>query len=433
MAQAKLLERNQMRHTRILLRTYAVLILSCAVAWPAASALADTQAIQATEVLDIDGNGTVDALTDGLLVLRYTFGLRGQPLIVGAIGGGATRTTAAQIEGYLQSLTTTLPGTCSIASSPSSTAASPLSPGTQVQLTATCTTGAQPVSYAWNTGVIGPSITVSPSSNTTYTVTPSNATGTGTPFNVTVYAGAVVAPGACAIAQAPNTAQTAVAPGTSVTLNLTCAGGGAPTSCSWNNGIASNSCSVNVLAPSSSATYSATASNAGGTSSLVNTTINVTVAGQAVTNYCTGPGDEIVGVDWPPQGQSKSYLYDFKNQRIAWRIIVPNVSTPPGLVGLWRMAEIPNTAVVSRDVTVSKNPCDFVSGQFLYNGIGNADTAPTVSYTVNNPTGYKQTGASLNINSGDTVYINLRNQVNGNNTCPSQLNCGMLLDFTVPK
>ena len=55
--------------------------------------------------LDIDGNGQVDALTDGLLLIRYMFGLRGPMLIDGLIGAGATRATAMQIESYLQSLT----------------------------------------------------------------------------------------------------------------------------------------------------------------------------------------------------------------------------------------------------------------------------------------------------------------------------------------
>ena len=54
--------------------------------------------------LDIDGNGTVDAFTDGLLVLRYMVGLRGDPLISGALGPGATNNTASAIETYIQSL-----------------------------------------------------------------------------------------------------------------------------------------------------------------------------------------------------------------------------------------------------------------------------------------------------------------------------------------
>jgi hypothetical protein len=54
--------------------------------------------------LDVDGNGNEDALTDGLMLTRYLFGLRGSSLISGAIGAGATRTTAAEIEAYIQSL-----------------------------------------------------------------------------------------------------------------------------------------------------------------------------------------------------------------------------------------------------------------------------------------------------------------------------------------
>lgn len=51
-------------------------------------------------VLDIDGNGQVDALTDGVLTLRYLLGLRGDALVAGATGACASRDTAA-IEAYL--------------------------------------------------------------------------------------------------------------------------------------------------------------------------------------------------------------------------------------------------------------------------------------------------------------------------------------------
>ena len=54
--------------------------------------------------LDIDGNNDVDALTDGLMIIRYLFGLRGASLITGAVGPGATRTLAPDIETYIQSL-----------------------------------------------------------------------------------------------------------------------------------------------------------------------------------------------------------------------------------------------------------------------------------------------------------------------------------------
>ena len=56
-------------------------------------------------LLDIDGNAVVEPLTDGLLLLRYLFGFRGESLINGVIGTEATRTTAADVEAYFQQLT----------------------------------------------------------------------------------------------------------------------------------------------------------------------------------------------------------------------------------------------------------------------------------------------------------------------------------------
>jgi hypothetical protein len=55
-------------------------------------------------VFDIDGNGSVDALTDSLLIMRYTFGFSGDELTNDAVGEGATRTTSAEIEAYLEAL-----------------------------------------------------------------------------------------------------------------------------------------------------------------------------------------------------------------------------------------------------------------------------------------------------------------------------------------
>jgi len=56
------------------------------------------------ELADIDGNGDIDALTDGLLTLRYLFGLQGDTLINGVVAEDATRTTAEEIEAHLETL-----------------------------------------------------------------------------------------------------------------------------------------------------------------------------------------------------------------------------------------------------------------------------------------------------------------------------------------
>ena len=53
--------------------------------------------------LDIDGDGQTNSYTDGLLVMRYLFGLRGSALTAGALGPNPTRSVDA-IEAYIQSL-----------------------------------------------------------------------------------------------------------------------------------------------------------------------------------------------------------------------------------------------------------------------------------------------------------------------------------------
>ena len=53
---------------------------------------------------DVDGNGLVDPLTDGLLALRFEFGFRGATLVTGVFDAAkCTRCNAADIEEYLAS------------------------------------------------------------------------------------------------------------------------------------------------------------------------------------------------------------------------------------------------------------------------------------------------------------------------------------------
>ena len=57
-----------------------------------------------TAIIDVDANGQSDALTDGLMILRYLFGLTGNPLTNGAIGAGASRTSSTEIKNYLDGI-----------------------------------------------------------------------------------------------------------------------------------------------------------------------------------------------------------------------------------------------------------------------------------------------------------------------------------------
>jgi DNA-binding beta-propeller fold protein YncE len=54
---------------------------------------------------DVDGDGEIDALTDGLLLLRYAFGFRGAILIGGAVDvANCVRCTAEQIEAFIEEI-----------------------------------------------------------------------------------------------------------------------------------------------------------------------------------------------------------------------------------------------------------------------------------------------------------------------------------------
>lgn len=54
------------------------------------------------QMCDVDGNGDCDALTDGMLIIRYMFGFRGSTLCDGAIAPDATR-NCEEIETFLES------------------------------------------------------------------------------------------------------------------------------------------------------------------------------------------------------------------------------------------------------------------------------------------------------------------------------------------
>jgi hypothetical protein len=52
-------------------------------------------------LLDIDGNGSVTAFRDGLILIRMMVGLNGAALTQGVVTTGATRTSSAQLVGYV--------------------------------------------------------------------------------------------------------------------------------------------------------------------------------------------------------------------------------------------------------------------------------------------------------------------------------------------
>jgi len=52
-------------------------------------------------VLDVDDNGVAEGDTDGVLLVRYLYGFRGQALIDGALGPDSERSEPEEIADYL--------------------------------------------------------------------------------------------------------------------------------------------------------------------------------------------------------------------------------------------------------------------------------------------------------------------------------------------
>jgi hypothetical protein len=58
---------------------------------------------QVVSYADVDGDGQLDALTDGLLVLRFLFGITADALVNDAVSSGAVRSSALELTQYLTS------------------------------------------------------------------------------------------------------------------------------------------------------------------------------------------------------------------------------------------------------------------------------------------------------------------------------------------
>jgi len=66
------------------------------------SADIEAKLTEAQDISDIDGNGDVDPLSDGLLLLRYLFNFVGNDLVKGVVDTeNGTRTTAEDITSYI--------------------------------------------------------------------------------------------------------------------------------------------------------------------------------------------------------------------------------------------------------------------------------------------------------------------------------------------
>ena len=67
-----------------------------------ALAAGDPAAEEQEGMADVDADGSVGALTDGLLLVRHEVGMRSETLTAGALGGAAARAAAADLERFMR-------------------------------------------------------------------------------------------------------------------------------------------------------------------------------------------------------------------------------------------------------------------------------------------------------------------------------------------
>ena len=283
----------------------------------------------ATATLDIDADNSTTTLTDGVLLIRYLFGLRGTALFAGAVGGTPGR-TMQQIQDYLTSLTTGVPKTLDIDSNGPADA---------------LTDGLLVVRYLM--GLRGTALTQS-------------AVGSGNQRNA----------------------------------------------------------------------------------AQIETYLGTLVASTPV-NYCQG-ADKMEVVPWPAGGQTKPGTTAFSQQVYTFRLDIPLNPVPfdPAKTGFVKTAEIAGYPNTFREMTVSKNPCDFhaPSNGYMFDTLSDpGNPGPGFSFTVNHPNDYRQLNAQVNFQPGDVIYVSVRNSYINNMgiqtaTCPQPNfpTCEMYFDYKVP-
>src|SRR6186997_973217 len=87
---------------RVLLLLVVALPHAIALAEPTATPISTATA--GVAILDADGDGELGPFTDGLLVVRYLFGFRGSTLQSGVVDDDCTRCDGAAIADYLSGL-----------------------------------------------------------------------------------------------------------------------------------------------------------------------------------------------------------------------------------------------------------------------------------------------------------------------------------------
>ena len=132
--------------------------------------------------IDIDDNGELDALTDGLIILRYLFGLTGDTLTANVVADNAQRSSASAIESYMSQLT--------ILNAPPSFTSSSSFSAEENQLSVGTVTATDPEGDALTFSVSGSDLSITSEGVLTFVTAPDYETKSSYTATVTVSDGA---------------------------------------------------------------------------------------------------------------------------------------------------------------------------------------------------------------------------------------------------
>jgi hypothetical protein len=333
---------------------------------------------------------------------------------------------------------------CTVAANP----ANPV-PGQPTTLTATCSGGASPYSYAWSVtpaGCPAPSGTANSTSVTSavaagpcvYKVTATDSTSptpqTSAPTVPVTWSSTPVAPSGCTITANGVNPLTIAAAGV-VTFATTCTGGSAPTSYAWTGTglVTPTGTNQQSITVSTSGTFSVTPSNAGGNGNTPSVTVTVGGGGGGGPN-CTGqPGitgrTVFVDIGWSPYNAYHTQDYGGFNGGDA---LVIHIKPPVGYTstgdGYLTVKEY-GGGTGARFGTLSQTPCSF-AGTFWFPSY----TIPALFYgstdvqvqniRVNQPLQYK-----WNLQPGVDYYLNFKNTGPDGLTPGCTGNCNVVIEW----
>jgi hypothetical protein len=268
--------------------------------------------------------------------------------------------------------------------------------GTPVTLTAVCSTGTTPFTFAWSGGSAAScgnaqACSVSDNAATTYSVAISNAQGvfTPSPTKTVNWSNTPIGPSGCALNATPSSLPVG---GGSVSLSMDCSTGSG-LNYSWTGGFAAGANTQQVSGSvTATTTFSATASNGGGTSTKT-ATVTVATSGGGGPIACAGYlNTNVYTATWPftangsvPMGPLDAAVVKFTTGSSAGS-------------GQLSMTNAPSAnATTTHDYALSTQPCDFTGiKRYLANG------GPTFRFSVTSGTG-------VILQPNTTYYINIRN------------------------